>query len=67
MAHRSHEVSKPLKIALGSSASLAAFLVSWIFLPWWVALIVVIAGVALFLVAEHINWSAIDWTRIWEW
>jgi hypothetical protein len=67
MAHRSHEVSRPMKIALGSSASLALFLVGWIFLPWWVAALVTGAVVALFLVAEHINWSAVDWSRIWKW
>lgn len=67
MAHRSHDVSKPMKIALGSSAALALFLVSWIFLPWWGAALVTAGGALLFAVGEHINWSAIDWSRIWEW
>jgi hypothetical protein len=67
MAHRSHEVSRALKIALGVSASLAAFLVMWIFLPWWVALLATCGLATLFAAAEHINWSAVDWSRIWEW
>lgn len=67
MAHRSHDVSRPMKIALGSSAALALFLVTWIFLPWWGAVLVTGGGALLFLVSEHINWSAIDWSRIWEW
>jgi Flp pilus assembly protein TadB len=67
MAHRSHEVSRPMKIALGSSAALALFLVAWIFVSWWVAALITAGGALLFLVAEHINWSAIDWSRLWEW
>lgn len=67
MAHRSHEVSKPMKIAMGVSAALALYLISWIFLPWWGAVLVAAGGVLLFVVAEHINWSAIDWQRLWEW
>lgn len=67
MAHRSHDVSKPMKITLGVSAALALFLVAWIFLPWWGAALVTGGAALLFLVAEHINWSAVDWSRIWEW
>ena len=67
MAHRSHEVSKPTKIMLGTSAALALFLVAWIFLPWWGAALVTAGGVMGFFVSEHINWSAIDWRRLWEW
>lgn len=67
MAHRSHEVSKTLKITIGVSAALGLFLLGWIFLPWWVAALVTAGVTFLFLVAEHINWSAIDWRRLWEW
>jgi hypothetical protein len=67
MAHRSHEMSRLTKVTLGMGAALGLFLVSWTFLPWWGAALVT-AGAGLgFLVSEHINWSAIDWRRLWEW
>jgi len=66
MAHRSHSIGRPTKIFLGTMTSLGFFLVMWSFLPWWYALLATVGAVLLFLAAEHINWSAIDWSRIWE-
>lgn len=61
VVHRSHEMSKPTKIALGAGAALMFFLVTWVFLPWWGAVLVTAGAALLFTVAEHI-----DWSRIWE-
>lgn len=67
MAHRSHDVSKQVRMGLGAGAAVLLFLITWVFTPWWVALIVTAVAAGIFLLSEHINWSAIDWSRLWEW
>jgi hypothetical protein len=66
--HRSQRDLPPLvKLGINGVVNTAVFLVAWVFMPWWLALILAFAGVLAFIAAEHIDWSAIDWDRLWEW
>lgn len=68
MAHRSPGELSPLtKLGINAVVNTLVFLVAWIFMPWWLALILAFCGVVAFIAAEHIDWSAIDWDRIWDW
>jgi hypothetical protein len=36
-------------------------------MPWWLALILAFVGFFAWLLAEHIDWSDIDWDGWWDW
>lgn len=67
MAHRSQQIGPLADLAIKAAVNTVVFLVAWIFLPWWLALILAFCGFIGWFLAEQVDWADIDWTGWIEW
>jgi hypothetical protein len=67
MSHRSGELGLAAQLTIKAAVNTVVFLIAWIFMPWWAALILAFLGFFAWWGAEQVDWSEIDWGSWWDW